>query len=218
MRSISTNGYVLATIVMIVILGFAGGWWGEVVQELHPQAKTGVSPSATTPPSLVIHQSKLMGWQDNKRTWEIEASKIGQTGDKNRIYFEKIRRGVIFSVEDKRVDFTAGWADWDQIRNQLTIGAGIEATTDQGRFETAEAVVDYRTQRLSCPHSVIYTEKDMVLIAQTMQLDMNQEEYILEGDVQLGHERDSLQAGKVIYNAKTQQYRLEQPGVITLYP
>ena len=66
MRSISTNGYVLATIVMIVILGFAGGWWGEVVQELHPQAKTGVSPSATTPPSLVIHQSKLMGWQDNK--------------------------------------------------------------------------------------------------------------------------------------------------------
>ena len=84
--------------------------------------------------------------------------------------------------------------------------------------ETAEAVVDYRTQRLSCPHSVIYTEKDMVLIAQTMQLDMNQEEYILEGDVQLGHERDSLQAGKVIYNAKTQQYRLEQPGVITLYP
>ena len=58
----------------------------------------------------------------------------------------------------------------------------------------------------------------MVLIAQTMQLDMNQEEYILEGDVQLGHERDSLQAGKVIYNAKTQQYRLEQPGVITLYP
>lgn len=218
MRSISISGYVVVTILLIVILGFAGGWWGEVIRELRPQAKTAVQPTATAPPSLVIHKSKLTGWQDHKPTWEIEASKIWQTSDKNRIYFERIRHGVIFSFENKRVNFTAGWALWDRLRNQLTIGAGIEAITDQGRFETAEAVVDYRAQRLWCPHSVIYTEKDLVLNAQKMQLDMNQEEYILEGDVQLGHERDSVRAGKVIYNSRTQQYRLEQPGLVTLYP
>ena len=105
---------------------------------------------------MVISQTKLVGWDEQKKTWEVEADRIWQTANGLQVYFEKISQGVIFSVKDQRVSFEAGWVRWEKPSNQMFIGGGMQAHLEQGFFTTTEAVMIYNKQELYCPKPVRY--------------------------------------------------------------
>ena len=49
-----------------------------------------------------------------------------------------------------------------------------------------------------------------------MRVDLEKEELLLEGDVELVQNKDRVRAKGLIYNLKDEQYRLVEPGGITL--
>jgi lipopolysaccharide export system protein LptC len=208
---------IIGIIILIGVMGFFGGWWDEIFKNINNNKTLTTQPVTSPIPGLVINQPKLVGWDGQKKTWEITATKMWQTDDNNFIYFEKIEKGIIYST-DTRVDFTAGWARWERLRELLYIGDGLEARTDVGYFGTAEAIMNYRTQELFCPKEVIYSETNKVMRANMMRLNFKTEEISLEGDVELSQDRDIVKAGAITYNSKDKQYRLLEPEGITIYP
>ena len=105
---------------------------------------------------------------------------------------------------------------WEKPSNQMFIGGGMQAHLEQGFFTTAEAVMIYNKQELYCPKSVRYHESNLSISADSMRVDLDKEELLLEGNVELVQNKDRVRAKGLIYNLKDEQYRLVEPGGITL--
>ena len=198
---------------LIWLLGLYGGWW-EFIQD--PTVRDQVFKPGPVQPGMIISQTKLVGWDEQKKTWEVEANRIWQTANGLQVYFEKISQGVIFSVKDQRVSFEAGWVRWEKPSSQMFIGGGMQAHLEQGFFTTTEAVMIYNKQELYCPKPVRYQESNLSISAKSMRVDLEKEELLLEGDVELVQNKDRVRAKGLIYNLKDEQYRLVEPGGITL--
>jgi lipopolysaccharide export system protein LptC len=205
-------------IVLVIGLGWMGGWWDIIRDELWLHSVDSTKPLRPDPPSIVITRPRLIGWQDYKKSWEIEALRIWQSAEGNRIHFQKIINGVVFSVKDKRVDFSAEWARLEKASSDLYLGGGLEAKIDQGGFTTSEGVMNYKREELLCPKEVIYTENDTLIKAQKMIIKFSKDEILMEGDVELIEKKDQMKANGLLYNTKEKKYYLIDPKGITLYP
>lgn len=212
----------LLTVVFLglfIALGHFGGWWDEIGAELFSKATTPVSRPKPDPPVIAIAQPQLIGWEDQKKSWEIEASKIWQfKNDNNQYRFENISHGVVFSVKDKRVDFTAGWARLERNRSELSLGGGLEATIDEASIKTSEGMMNYKQEEMICPKPVIYQKNDTIIKARKMIIHLKKEEILLEGDVQFFENKDQMRSDGLLYNTKEQKYYLISPQEIILYP
>ncbi len=205
-------------IIMMIGLGWMGGWWDIIRDEFWLHSANSAVSSRPNSLNMVITDSRLTGWQENKKSWEIEAKKIWQSDTGNRIYFQEISNGVVFSVEDKRVDFSAKWARLEKISSNLYLGGGLDAKIDQGNFSTTEGVMNYKKEELLCPKEIIYSENDTVIKAKKMRINFSKDEIFLEGDVELIEKKDQMKAGGLLYNTKEKKYYLIDPQGITLYP
>lgn len=216
------NFKILSTVfvVMFFALGHLGGWWDEIGAELF--SKKGAMPVRTepNPPSIVIVQPKLTGWEEQQKSWEIEAENIRQesTNDRSRYYFENIKNGVVFSVKEKRVDFTAGWAHLERNRSEIILGGGLEAKIDEAIIKTSEGIMNYKQEEMVCPKPVIYQKEKTIIKARKMFIHLKKDEIVLEGDVQFFENKDSMKAEGLLYNTKEKKYYLISPREIILYP
>lgn len=197
----------------IITAGCFGGWWDVFFIKSTPARS--LKPAV---PSIDMSQTKLTGWDKGKKSWEIEAHRIWQSADGNLVYFQKITHGVAFSMKDKRVDFTADWARWERLHELLYLGGGVEAKVDDSIVNTAEAVVNYRTEELTSSTAVRMIEKDTVATAKTMRIILSKEEIILEGDVVLIQKRDQVTADGVIFYHKDETYELIGPKGALINP
>jgi hypothetical protein len=206
--------------IMFIALGFVGGWWDEIGVELFSKTDPPAVRQESDPPAIVIVQPKLIGWEDAKKSWEIEADKIWQSkgGNQNHYFFEKIKRGVVFSIKDNRVDFTAGWARLERSRSEISLGGGLEAKIDEATIKTSEGMVNYKQEDMVCPKPVIYQKKDTLIKADKMTLHLKNDEILLEGDVQFFENKDLMKADGLLYNTKNKKYDLITPKEIILYP
>jgi LPS export ABC transporter protein LptC len=200
-------------VIGIVALGCWGGWWdglfipGKAVKQTHSQpANQGEN----------LYQTKLVGWNDRQKVWEIEADHIWQSTDQNITYFNKVSSGVIFSVKGKRVTFHAGWARWEKSWANLYIGGNIVVYVDKYQFVTKEVVMRYHKQELTCVHPVKLTGPHTVVRAQKMTIKPDEEEVKLEGDVSLEQNEDLVTTKALIFNLKEESYQLIEPGGIIL--
>jgi lipopolysaccharide assembly outer membrane protein LptD (OstA) len=195
---------------IIITVGCFGGWWDGFFPK--PALKPVPKPAL---PGLVMNRTELDGWDNGQKVWLIKARKIWQSDDSNIIYFEKISDGVIFSVKDRRVDFSAGWARWEKLRNELYIGGNIKAQITEGTLTTPEAVMNFFNHELSCRQGIRFKGDNLAIKASQVRLNFDKEELYLEGGVELDQKENQIKSGALIYNLKDEQYRLEKPeGVI----
>jgi LPS export ABC transporter protein LptC len=205
----------LTLLIVVLVLGWIGGWWenlsGKVNLPKNPPPNPGV-------PSINLQRTKLIGWDNHKKTWAIEAKRIWQSSEGNIIYFENISKGIIFSIENREAHFKAGWARWEKARAMLYIGGGLEVLVDKHAFKTSEAVMRYTNQEISCERRVSLTGPEVRIHAQKMKLDLDREEVFLEGNVVLvlSQGQDRVATKALIYNLKDESYQLMKPGGITL--
>jgi LPS export ABC transporter protein LptC len=200
-------------VFIILAMGYFGGWWDDFFIRHSPT--NSLKPAV---PSIDMLQTKLTGWDKGKKTWEIEARRIWQSADGNLVYFQNISHGVAFSVKDKRVEFKAGWARWEKMRELLYLGGGLEATVDNSTMYTEAAVLNYHTEELNSSSVVRMTQKDAWATAQTMKINFSKEEIDLEGDVTLVQKEDQVAADGLIYNQKDETFRLIGPKGVTINP
>ncbi len=205
-------------IMSFVLLGYFGGWWDTLWAELWTRPGASIVAPKPDPPAIVISQPQLTGWDDLKKTWQIEAERIWQSSKGNTFHFTKILNGVVFSAKDERIEFSAGWGRLEKSSSDLYIGGELEAIIGEGRFKTAEAFMNYKREELLCPNDVIYIENEMVIQAQKMEIQYSKDEILLEGDVQLFEKRDLMTADGLLYNTKEKKYYMIHPKEITLYP
>lgn len=203
---------------MIIALGYLGGWWDMIGTELTSVDVAPEKQSTPVPPAIVIDSPILTGWDDCKKSWEIEASKIWQTSNGSQFHFENIRNGVIYSVKDKRVEFLAGWARLERNRSELFLGGGLEAKIDEAIVKTSEGMMNYKQEEVFCPKEVVYQENDTMIKAQKMTIHLKKDEFLLEGDVQFIEKKDQMKADGLLYNSKEKKYYLIGPREIILYP
>lgn len=208
----------VAFLGMFITLGYFGGWWDEIGAELFSNTEAPVNHTQSAPPALVIVHPKLIGWEDHKKSWEIEASKIWQTNNNSQYHFENISNGVVYSVKDKRVDFTAGWARLERNRSELALGGGLEAKVDDASIKTSEGMMNYKLEELVCPQPVIYRENENIIKARKMIIHLKNDEILLEGDVQFFENKDQMKADGLLYNTKEKKYYLISPKEIIIYP
>lgn len=208
--------YSLGVLIFLafIAIGHYGGWWDGIIHPVRTLPAPTVAP--VLPPGMVMRETKLIGWDEEKKAWEIEAKQIWQSSDGGTIHFEQIRRGVIYSVKQKEVRFKAGWVRWEKYTRRLFVGGGLEALIEKGTFTTAEAVMEYQTDLMFCNRPVKYIEPDLDMSALKMKIDFKAEELTLEGDVRLRQKDDEIHAEGVIYNQKDEKYRLVQPKGVTL--
>ena len=205
-------------IVVIIGLGAWGGWWDSIRDELLMHSNTVVVAPRPDPPSILITRPRLIGWKDYKKSWEIEAAKIWQTNGGSQIQFETIYNGVVFSVKDKRVEFTAGWGRLERSRSELNLGGGLNAKVESGTFTTASGFINYDKEEMFCFEKVTYQEENRVINAQKMSIHFPKDEILLEGDVQFAEKKDLMKADGLLYNTKEKKYYLIHPQGILLYP
>ncbi len=196
-------------------MGYFGGWWDNILIKKTPQPTVNLKPAV---PSIDMTQTQLTAWSEEKKDWEIEAERIWQSVDGNYIYFQKIEKGIAYSVKDRRVDFTAGWARWEKIREQLFLGDGLEARVEGSVILTNEATINYRTEEMICPGEVHLSKKDGWTTAKTMKIDFKKEEMFLEGDVVIVQKEDQATADGVIYNFDDEKFKLVGPKEVFINP
>jgi lipopolysaccharide export system protein LptC len=100
----------------------------------------------------------------------------------------------------------------------LYLGGGLEAKVDDSIVNTAEAVVNYRTEELTSSTAVRLTDKDRVVTANTMRINLSKEEMVLEGDVVLIQKRDQVRADGVIFYNKEETFELIGPKGVLINP
>ncbi|HOJ77213.1 MAG TPA: LPS export ABC transporter periplasmic protein LptC [Bacillota bacterium] len=202
----------LIIISLLYFMGQYGGWWDGMFS---PAPEVKIETPQPRSPSIVIETSKLTGWIDQKKTWQIEAERIWQTAEGNIVHFEKIKEGIIFSVEDKQVLFQAGWARWERMRGVLYIGGDVEAKTDDKVFVSKEIIMNHRKEELISEGAIQVTGKNMLIKAGSMKLSLQKDELLLEKGIELNQDNDQVKAKGIIYNLETEEYELIEPeGVI----
>jgi hypothetical protein len=217
-RAHSKKIIVAAIVIVIIGLGQLGGWWDGLLREIWPGRGSQRTQIYQQTPALESTKTRLTGWKDRQKLWEIEADRIWQSDNGNQVYFENILHGVVFSVKDKRVDFSAGSARWERYQSLLYINDGLDGQTDQGFFSTSRATVNYKAQEMICPEGILYTENDTELVAKSLRIDFANEEFLLEGNVVFTQKDAIIKAGGMIYNYNTKQYQLMNPEGITVFP
>lgn len=200
-------------LALVLVLGWYGGWWEGLVR---PVVNSKTLPSKPAVPSIDLYQTKLVGWDQQQKAWEIRAKRIWQSADGNITYFNQIDQGIIFSVEGRTAYFKAGWARWEKPRSVLYIGGFLNITVDQHRFKTKEAVMWFKNQELSCSYPIEVIGKDVRLKAEKLKVNLKRKDVRLEGNVVLSQGRDQITSQTVIYNLKSKQYQLLEPGGIIL--
>jgi LPS export ABC transporter protein LptC len=200
-------------IIIVLVLGWCGGWWDELAKQATLPKQAPAQP-ATSGENL--YQTKLVGWNGQKKVWEIEAAHIWQSDDQNIIYFKKVHSGVMFSVKGKRATFHAGWARWEKAWSNLYIGGELVVSVEQYKFVTKEVVMRYANQELTCVNPIKLTGPHTLVQAQKMSFKMDREEVKLEGEVRLAQNEDLVTTKALIFNLKEESYQLIEPGGITL--
>lgn len=203
---------ILVIVILIWITGNYGGWWDL----MGSKTTAPLQPVPVTKPKMIIHNTALIGWDDQQKTWEIKAVKIWESNDGNIIYFDKINEGVIYSVKGNKVNFNAGWARWEKLKNELYIGDGLTAKLKEGSFVTPEAVMNYQTQIIRAEKGIRFTGDEIKLSAQKMQANIDVEQLLLEGDVKLEQKDDHILAQGIFYDLKNKRYELRNPEGVTL--
>jgi LPS export ABC transporter protein LptC len=200
-------------VLVIILMGYWGGWWDELFRQ---GSVSKAAPKAAVTSGDNLYQTKLVGWNDRKKVWEIEADHIWQSADQNIIYFKKVHSGVIFSVKGKRATFHAGWARWEKPWSKLYIGGQLVVQIDQYQFVTKEVEMRYTNQELTCVHPIKLTGPHTVVRAEKMSLQMEREEVKLEGNVRLMQNEDVVTTKALNFNLKEESYQLIEPGGIIL--
>ena len=222
-RWLTENKFKLLTTVfmgLLLALGYYGGWWDEIGAGLFSKSKTQPVRTEKAPPSIVITRPKLTGWEDHQKSWEIEAETIRQeeTNNRSRYFFKNIKKGSVFSVKEKRVDFTAGWARLERNKSEISLGGGLEAIIDEASIKTLEGIMNYKQEEMVCPKPVVYQKDKTVIKARKMIIHLKNDEILLEGDVQFFENKDQMKADGLLYNTKEKKYYLISPKEIILYP
>jgi LPS export ABC transporter protein LptC len=200
-------------VIGVLVLGWFGGWWDELAKQAVQPRQVPAQPAV---PSENLYQTKLVGWDDQKKVWEIEADHIWQSNDQNITYFEKVHSGIIFSVKGKRAIFHAGWARWEKPWANLYIGGNLVVYVEQYKLVTKEVVMRYSSQELTCASPIKLTGPHTLVQAQKMNLKLDQEEVKLEGDVRLAQDEDLVTTKALTFNLKEESYQLIEPGGIIL--
>jgi LPS export ABC transporter protein LptC len=200
-------------ILFIAVIGYIGGWWdvGSVVSRKVQSSKPAV-------PSIDMEKTKLTGWDEDKKSWEIEARRTWQSADGNIVYFRKITHGVAFSMKGEQVDFKAGWARWERIPQNLYIGGGLEAKVSDCIVKTKEAVIDYRKEIMTSKTAVQMNQKDTLVTAKSLEIKLSEEEMDLAGDVVLVQNKNRVAADGMKFFHKDETYQLIDPKGVTIIP
>jgi hypothetical protein len=198
---------------LIVVMGWYGGWWEGLFQQ---QEAVKTSQTRQGVPGVVISKTNLVGWANQAKAWEIGAVKIWQSSEGSQVFFDKINRGIIFSLEGQKVEFTAGWVRWEKLRSELYIGNGIKAKIDQGVFITTEAMVNYENQVMEFNRKVTFNGKNVIIKADKMRFDFANDQLLLEGNVSLSQDDNRVKAERFIYNLKDDSYQLIEPEGVSL--
>lgn len=197
----------------ILLLGYFGGWWEIFYKGI--EFSDSIQP---TKPSSVMYNSELNGWEDHELAWTIGAAKIWESSDSNYIYFEDIYKGVIYTDNDGKINFTANWARWEKAREEMSISGNLEAGRDDERFITGEALMKYKTEELFCPKEVRYFEKDLEATADTMSMNFEKEEVLLKGNVVLNQKGDIVRSEGLIFWKKDKKFKLIKPIEAIIQP
>ncbi|HBF37491.1 MAG TPA: hypothetical protein DDW50_09245 [Firmicutes bacterium] len=200
-------------ILGIAGMGYFGGWWDIASVISQP-----ISSGRPRVPSINMMKTKLTGWDQDKKSWEIEARRIWQSADGNIVYFQKISRGVAFSMKNERVDFIAGWARWERIPEILYIGGGLEAKVSDCMVKTKEAEINYRNEVLTTSAGVQMTQQDTQVTAKSLEIRLAEEQMILEGDVVLVQNNNRVTANGMKFYHRDQTYQLIDPKGVTINP
>ncbi|TCL62215.1 LPS export ABC transporter protein LptC [Hydrogenispora ethanolica] len=203
----------LGLVLLIWGLGYFGGWWDFIVS---PKNITD-QPQSSAKPRMMIHKNTISGWDNHQKAWQIKAENIWQVADGSIIYFETISEGVIFSVAGERLHFTAGWVRWEKPHGRLYFGDGLTVSLRDGTLKTPEAILDYRNQIIRSEKKIQFCGAELSLSAQKMQADINKEELVLEGDVELEQQGDRIQAQGLFYDLKEKRYELQNPKEMTIH-
>jgi LPS export ABC transporter protein LptC len=193
-------------------MGYCGDWWDGILSQKPPVS---AAPQPVTPEYLIT-QSKLAGWDNHHKTWEVEAEKIWQTTNGNIIYFEKISHGVIFSVEGEKVTFQAKWARWEKMLNQLIIGGNLSAEVDRKKIQADELTMQYNSNTLYSSGKIVVRGHNLLMKAGAMNLNINDEVLNLSKGIEFNQDGDSLHAEGIRFDLKNEQFDLIKPKGVTL--
>lgn len=203
----------LIFVIIVVVLGYFGGWWDGI---FHQTPVVIEKPTQPITPGITMSKTKLTGWDQEQKSWEIEADRIWQTTNGSIVHFENIRNGIIFSVEGKTVTFKAGWARFEKWQRLLFVGGNLEAYLDEKQFTTSEALMDYGRQKMIFNHQIKVTGDNLLIQAGRLEIDLVNEELLLENNAELIQDNDRVNAKGLKYSLKTEQFELLEPEGVTL--
>ncbi len=213
MNGIAKRVFPFLSLFFIAIVGHLGGWW-----DISSAISQKIQPNKPMDPGIDMETTKLTGWDQNKKSWEIEAGRMWQSADGNIVYFQRIPHGVAFSVKNERVEFRAAWARWERIPEMLYIGGGLEAKVTDCRVKTKEAVIEYRKEMMTSETAVRLYQKDTLITANRLQINLSKEEMDLEGNVIFIQNNHRFMAEGIQFYHKDETYQLINPKGATIIP
>ena len=199
-------------LICFILLGLWGGWWDEIIKP----SEIKVSTNSGIVPEVAMNNIRVSGWSGTKKTWQVEARKVWQEINSFQVYFEKVTKGVVYSVRGQRLDFDAKWVRLDKFRNELNFGGGIHAKIDKGKFISESAIMNYKTQEINFKQKVTFKAPEYTMKADRMQLNLELEEMKLDGNVYLEQTDCQIRADSFKYYLKEDQYFLEKPEGVFL--
>lgn len=212
-RDLSTmaNGWLkglkIAIVMAIAGLGYLAGWWDHLL---------GSPPTAhhipiTFQPELRSFRSKLDGWNDHQRIWEVAAEQIWQSTNDGSIHFETISRGLIFLENGRSLIFRGDWACWEKNYNRLLLGGNLDLRFDGNQLTTAELCMDYHKQILTASGDVVIRGEDLWLRAGRMIMDLPAGRIRLEQEVKWIQRGNELRGHSLEIDWVKERFELIEP-------
>ncbi len=201
--------------LLFIYLGWLGGWWDELIKAT-PTKAIQINPDANVP-GLVLQDTKVTGWDELQKNWEIEAARIWQFSSGAEVHFQKIKNGIIYSLRGERVRFQADWGRWERLGKKLHIGGQITAFVEKGQFLTNSAVMYYEKEEMLFQKKVQFIGEKVSIKADTMRLNFAKDKLLLKGTVDMLKDDYHIKAEAFDYDLNKKDYQLLRPEGVTLY-
>jgi LPS export ABC transporter protein LptC len=168
-------GSVIFIILAIIITIFIG--YRTVLTK--PEKVIAAIPKGANLSIDKVHQESI---KDGRKEWILDASSAHYLGKEKKVVFNKL--SVVFYMEDKReVRLTADKGILKTDTSNMEAVGNVVVTNEEHRIKTEKLSYDHKKRVLFSETPVDCLSGSSTLFADTMFLDLNENQVTLEGNV-----------------------------------
>jgi len=156
-------------------------------------------PAENIPPSVQLHESRLIGRKDGERQWEILTNSVLQA--EGQVTLTEMDKITLFQEQEPYFLVDAEKAIWDRRKNNLELyNAVIVQIDDEFKLESNLLILNEKDSTLTSPGQANIDWQGLAIVSEEMILEMETGLLHLKAGVEIKDREFSWKMSEAIYD------------------